>query len=125
MRVIPTRTHGVIDYVVGVVLILAPYLLGFADGAGAQYVFQIIGVATIAVASITDYELGLSRLVPMGAHLNGDLGAGGLLIVAPWAFGFADLVYWPYLIFGALAIGVALTTRTVPDDRRAEAAPLA
>lgn len=31
MRIIPTRTHGVIDYVTGVLLVAAPWLFGFAD----------------------------------------------------------------------------------------------
>jgi hypothetical protein len=31
ITMIPTHVHGVIDYLVGIVMILAPYILGFAD----------------------------------------------------------------------------------------------
>jgi hypothetical protein len=31
MRFISTRTHGVIDYLMAALLIIAPYLLGFTD----------------------------------------------------------------------------------------------
>jgi hypothetical protein len=31
MRFIPTRIHGAIDYLPGLALIIAPFVLGFAD----------------------------------------------------------------------------------------------
>jgi hypothetical protein len=33
MRIISTRTHGVIDHLTGLLLIAAPWLFGFANGA--------------------------------------------------------------------------------------------
>ena len=47
MRFLSTYFHGFADYGVGVVLILLPYLLGFADGTAAQYVPQALGLAAI------------------------------------------------------------------------------
>lgn len=38
MPIIPTRAHGAFDYLAGLVLILAPMLLGFADRGPAQLV---------------------------------------------------------------------------------------
>jgi hypothetical protein len=49
LRFIPTRTHGVIDYLMGALLIVAPYLLGFADDTMAQWVPQIAGAALICL----------------------------------------------------------------------------
>ena len=31
MRFIPTRIHGAVDYLTGLILIMAPFVLGFAD----------------------------------------------------------------------------------------------
>ena len=39
--------HGVIDYVLGVLLILAPFALGFADNGPAQWVPITLGAAAI------------------------------------------------------------------------------
>ncbi len=36
MRFIPTRIHGMMDYLMGVLLIVAPCLFGFADGGAAM-----------------------------------------------------------------------------------------
>src|SRR5918998_6023287 len=115
MRFISTRAHGVIDYLMGALLIVAPYLLGFADGTAAQWLPQILGVALIGAALLTDYELGAVRLIPMPVHLGLDVAAGLLLAVSPWLFGFADRVWVPYVIFGLAEIGAGLMTRMVPE----------
>jgi hypothetical protein len=115
MRFISTRTHGVIDYLMGALLIVAPYILGFADGTAAQWIPQIIGVALIGAALMTDYEYGTIRMIPMPVHLLLDVAAGALLAVSPWLFGFADRVFWPHLILGLLEVGAGLMTRTTPE----------
>ena len=121
MRFIPTRTHGVIDYVVGALLIAVPYLLGFADGTAAQWVPQLLGLVAIGGAMLTDYELGVMRVIPMPVHLGIDIASGVLLAASPWLFGFADRVFWPHLIVGIMESGAGLTTRTVPEDGAATA----
>ena len=117
MRFISTRVHGVLDYLMGLLLLAAPYLLGFADGSAAQYVPQALGAALLGASLLTNYELGLMRVIPMPMHLMLDFASGALLAASPWLFGFADRLYWPHLILGLLEVGAALTTRTVPDIR--------
>ena len=119
MRFISTRAHGVMDYIVGLLLLVAPYLLGFADGSAAQWVPMILGVAIIGMALMTDFELSLVRLIPMPLHLGIDIAGGLLLLASPWLFGFADRIAWPHVIVGILEVGLALTTRTVPDSAEA------
>ena len=121
MRFIPTRTHGILDYVVGALLIVVPYVLGFADGTAAQWVPQFLGLVAIGGAMMTDYELGVVRVIPMPVHLGIDIASGVLLALSPWLFGFADRVLWPHLIVGIMEIGAGLTTRTVPGDGAATA----
>ena len=114
MRFISTRTHGVLDYATGLLLIVLPYLLGFADGTIAQWLPQALGVGAILYAVFTDYELGAVRAMPMRVHLFLDIASGLLLAASPWLFGFADRVFWPHLILGVFEIGAGLFTRTVP-----------
>lgn len=114
MRFIPTRVHGAIDYLTGLVLIMAPFVLGFADNGPAQWVPMIIGAGILIMSIMTDYELSLAKVIPMPLHLGVDAAGGLLLAVSPWLFGFADQVFWPHLIIGILEIGASLTTRTTP-----------
>ncbi|MCG6116119.1 MAG: SPW repeat protein [Mesorhizobium sp.] len=114
MRFIPTKIHGVLDYLTGIILILAPWLLGFADGSIAHWLPVVLGAGLIVYSLMTDYELGVSGIIPMPIHLGLDVASGVLLAASPWLFGFADQVYLPHLIVGLVEIGAGLMTRTSP-----------
>ena len=113
--IIPTRVHGMIDYIVGVLLIAAPWLFGFADNRPAMMVPVVLGAGTIVYSLITAYELGAVRILPMSAHLVIDLLAGVLLLASPWMFNFADRIRWPHVTVGIMEIVVVLISSRVPS----------
>ncbi len=115
MRIIPTRTHGMLDYLMGAVLIIAPWLLDL-DNDAAIWVPVVIGASVIVYSLLTDYELGVARVIPMATHLILDILGGLVLAVSPWLFGFADDVWVPHLILGLLEVGAGLMTQTRPAD---------
>lgn len=43
MKIISTKTHGILDYLVGIILISSPWLLGFADGGAKMWIPVILG----------------------------------------------------------------------------------
>lgn len=117
MKVIDTRTHGIIDYLTGALLIVAPYLFGFANGGVAQWLPMILGAMIIVMSLITDYELSVAKVIPLGVHLGVDVAGGVLLAISPWLFGFADLIWWPHLLVGLMEIVVPLITKRHTDTR--------
>lgn len=119
MRFIPTKVHGVLDYLMGLLLIVAPWLLGFASDGADTAVPVTLGIAVIIYSLLTRYELGVVPAIPMPAHLWLDAASGALLAASPWLFGFADYIWWPHLVFGLLEIGAAVTTQTVPTSQAA------
>lgn len=116
---INTKTHGYLDYLMGVLLIVLPFLLNFPDGA-ATFLPIVLGAGTILYSLLTDYELGAKKMLSMKAHLAMDLAAGLLLISAPWIFGFADIVYWPFVILGIFEVGASLFTKKHPSYSTSE-----
>ena len=114
MRVLSTRVHGIIDYVMGILLLASPYLFGFATGGVKQWLPMALGLAMLGMSLLTRYELGAIRLIPMPAHLAVDGLSGALLAVSPWLFGFSGEVYAPHLLVGLFEIGAALMTQTAP-----------
>lgn len=115
MRFINTRIHGMLDYLMGILLIISPWLFDFANGGAAQWVPIILGLGALLYSIMTDYELGLLKIISMKAHLMIDLIAGIFLAASPWIFGFADEVYLPHLILGLAEIGASLMTEQHPS----------
>ena len=114
MRFLPTRVHGAIDYAWGAALLVSPWVLGYADVSAAKWLAVIFGVGAFLYSAVTDYELGLVRLLPMPVHLAIDGLGGALLAASPWLFGFADRVFLPHVLFGAFSVVASLVTRTDP-----------
>lgn len=111
---ISTKVHGYLDYMMGLLLIVAPFIFRFPEGA-ATYLPIVLGAGTFVYSLMTDYELGLLKVIPMKGHLGIDLMAGLLLIAAPWLFGFADIMFWPFVILGLVEVGASLLTAKHPS----------
>lgn len=124
MRFIPTRIHGVLDYLMGALLIAAPWLFGFAAGGAETWVPVVLGAGALFYSLLTDYELGVAKIFSMSAHLWLDVLSGSLLAVSPWLFGFDDLIVWPHLTLGLLEVVAAIATRRVPSYRRGPREPV-
>ncbi len=56
LKLIPFPIHGMLESVVAVGLIGAPWLFGFVTETNAQIFFVGAGVALLAVVAITDYK---------------------------------------------------------------------
>lgn len=114
MGFIPTRVHGVLDYLTAGVLIAAPSLLGFRKQGMQTWLPIALGVGTIGYSLLTDYELGPFKVIPMPAHLALDAANGALLAASPWLFGFAEEVSAPHLGLGLFEIVVTASSQAAP-----------
>ena len=114
MRLIPTRVHGVLDYVTAGVLIAAPAMLGFRKHGMQTWLPIALGVGTIGYSLLTDYELGLFKIIPMPMHLALDAANGALLAASPWVFGFAEEISAPHLGLGLFEIVVTASSQATP-----------
>src|SRR5688572_86997 len=86
LRFLPTRLHGVVDYVWGLALLASPWVLSFADVPAAKWIAIVFGIGAILYSLVTAYELGLVPLLPMRLHLMLDGLAGFVLAITPWGF---------------------------------------
>jgi len=119
MRFVPTRIHGIADWLLGALLIALPWILGL-DRSGAEGLVPMgLGAAGLAVTFFTDHELGIVRRVPMVGHLWVDGLSGALLATSPWLFGFADRVWMPHVILGVTELIAAFVTQLHPSDQAA------
>ena len=118
MKIINTFVHGIMDYVVGTVLMVAPWALGFARDGAETWIPVILGAGAFVYSLFTRYELGAVKKLPMTTHLTLDFISGALLAASPWLFGFADFVHLPHLVLGVVEMGTALMTDTHSSTER-------
>jgi len=126
-KVIPTSVHGIIDYVIGILLLIAPGIWKFSYGP-AVTMARVVGAIIIIQPLFTRYEAGLFRVLPMPTHLVDDYVLSIILAASPWIFGFANQpnnVWMPHLILGIVGFFTALFSEPEPrnlpltEERRA------
>src|SRR4051794_35929285 len=91
MKIIPKFYHGVVDYLSGLLLLLTPNLFGFAEMSGAVvWLPRIAGMVILLQGLMTNYELGVMKIIPMAMHLMANYLIGAFLIVSPFVFGISS-----------------------------------
>src|SRR4051812_16465981 len=116
MKIISRRAHGILDYVVGLILILSPKFFGFDTGGIESPPPVILGIAAFVYSLATNYELGVLKFLPFRVHLGLDVISGLLLAASPWIFRFADRVWVPHLVLGLIELGAVAMTRTASSE---------
>ena len=121
---IPYVVHGMLDYLVGALLIGAPFLLGFTDVGAATALSIVSGVALLAVAAASDGPTSMVNSIPRGVHILIDVGLGAFFIAAPFLFGFSDegspTAF--FIILGVCGVLSVIATR-FPSERPPPPAP--
>lgn len=115
---ISLKTHNILDYVGGAILLFTPAIFGFAEIDAARNVFIFAGLALIGYSLLTKYQYALWRVIPLGVHMSLDVFLGVVVMLAPWVFGYRDLLTTGQeVVHYVLALGVyALVAFTQPKS---------
>jgi len=107
--------HGVIEYAAGVLLIAAPFLLGF-DSDGAVALSIVAGVIVLAVAASTDGPSSLIDSIPISVHVLLDFVLAAVLVAAPFLFGFSgeSAPTALFIVLGVAHLLITIGTRFKP-----------
>lgn len=115
MRIISSRTHTYIGAVVGVVLIVAPWIFQFDDVEAAKWSAIGVGIFVLVNELVTTSPAAPLKIVPMRVHVMLDVVTGIFLLLTPFLFQFSDedpIVWVPHIVVGLLIAGYALVTDT-------------
>jgi hypothetical protein len=118
MKIIPTRVHGVLDYLSAATLVAAPRLLKWDDRL-VKVATALAGITTL-YSLATRYELGVVRVLPMKLHLAFDVLSGLGVISSPfWLFRDVDdetkAAIVGFGLFEVAAGALSSSTSTVPE----------
>ena len=116
-RYIPTLTHGLLDHLLGIVMIVSPWIFEYhaARGMAVQVPF-VLGGALVITSLFTRFEMGVIKLLKVRTHLWIDVAIGVVLAASPWLFGFSDRIYLPHLIGGSVIAIIPFFTVEKPFD---------
>jgi hypothetical protein len=119
---ISLRTHNILDYVFGVVLMVSPFLFGFSQIDAATNLFMVGGIALIVYSLITNYYYSIAKILPLGVHMTMDAVLGIIVILAPAMFDYRELLsngqYALHIVFGLGAVGLVALTKTRTESAK-------
>ncbi|MEO7979982.1 MAG: hypothetical protein ABI807_03675 [Sporichthyaceae bacterium] len=120
---VPPFVHGVVEYVAGVLLIVAPFLFAF-DSTAATAASVVVGLVVLAFTATSDLPTGLVRTISTGVHVTVDVVTAVLLVALPFVLAFTD-ERAPTALFIALGVVHLLMTIATrfPPRRRVDAEP--
>jgi hypothetical protein len=111
---VPLFVHGIVEYGVGALSIVAPFLVSF-DSDVAKVVSILLGAGIIVLAFMTDAPTGVARSLPIASHVVLDYVLSLFLLVAPFIFSFTDdaraTAYFIVVGVGYLLLSVATRYR--------------
>lgn len=127
MTKISTKLHGALDYTLGILLMLSPWLFDYSKETKAELWVPIIsGAIAILYTAFTDAEFGIVRKIKLSNHLLLDLILGSFLVVSPKLFNHTGYVYvLPYLWIGLIKIFISLAAGNVLHSKHIENTPRA
>src|SRR3954470_8201369 len=121
VRLLPAWFHAIADYAVAGTLIVVAAVVGGSTEAVAAGV--VIGIVVLVVSMLTQYPLGVIKVLPFTIHSAGDYLAAALLIVAPFALSFndSDSGLAAFYVAGGIAVlAVSLITNYQYSPKRAD-----
>lgn len=117
-RVIPTKTHGIVDYLIAVMLIALPWLCNVWPVSMSLAVLPIVAGIILLIYSIcTYYEVGIFKLMGMWTHVTLDAVLGMIIMALPLFYGMIGLrlLLWvPYLAIGLVMVISSIISKTAP-----------
>ena len=116
MNILTSKSHGILDYIFSIFLLASPTL--FQMEGSLSTITYALGVVHLAMTMMTNFEVGLIKVIPFRIH--GLIEVFVALVLIGLAFWFsnnseqAELGFYYYL---ALA-GVILIVFTITDFKR-------
>lgn len=121
MKPITPYFHGCLDYLVGLLLLVSPWLFAFHTlSSSATSTMVAIGIVVLVLSIVTDYPLGLLKAVPFKVHGGLETAGAIVLLVSPWLAHYSALAAPTSLAIGVgivWLIVVALTNYTYVSHR--------
>ena len=110
MKIIPSKTHGILDYLTVAFLLVSPSL--FKMEGSLSTVTYSLGIAQLLLTVFTNYERGLMKVIPFRIH--GLIEIIAALVLAGFAFWFYNdgntFGFYYYIVLAIVYVTVFILT---------------
>ena len=114
MKIISPAVHGVLDYLVALVLIVAPFVLHLGGESPVAFWLSLAaGVGLVVYSVLTNYRNSLVKLIPFKTHLIFDFSAGAVFVAAAFLIPAHGTAFTFFLVMGVAVMAVVLLTDPV------------
>lgn len=108
MKILSTKLHGLIDYVLAGAMICTPFIMSHDFTLATTIILMVGGCAMLFNSLGTNYEFGIFRNISMKDHLRIDAFIAMMICLLPIFFRF-DYYKIP-LIYGTLLFMLSIVT---------------
>ncbi len=109
MKIISTKTHAVIDYLLGFIMLCVPTMMDFPDDSLVCRTLVIPGLILLLTSMLSEHEINLAHFFPYQIHLKIDLAIGAFLCLSPMIIGLSQSV--SHLFFGSVILANSLLSK--------------
>lgn len=112
LSILPMWLHVALESVLGVLLVLAPFVLGFDDVTAALAMSVTAGVLILVSMLISDHASAATRLLPLRAHEAFDYVLALMVIITPFATGLVGEDEHSTAVVALIVAGLVLLVAT-------------
>ncbi len=112
---ISTAFYGVVNYILALVLIAAPWLFNLVNISSAALFLPIyIGWLQLIMAIFSKSETGFIKQFPLQIHNVLDVFMGFILLISPFLYTFSSKAWVPEVVLGGLLMIMGIFNKKSP-----------
>ena len=120
MKLINSKMHGILDYVLVFMLSMAPFIFNLDEESIHCRLLMITGLLLLLVSLLTDFEFFLVKVFSFKIHLIIDVALGIFLAISPLLFDLSGHSIVPHIVLGLAIIGTSAITKTSKEPVKVE-----
>ena len=123
MRVLSARIHGYLDFVIVLILVIAPFVVGL--GGSPALIAWLIAAAHLLLSLATRYPMGVWRVIPFVVHGLIELAVAAFFAALPCTAGYSpgSPARRFYVTMAALVFLLWVLTDYKQNDSSVQSAP--
>lgn len=115
MKLINSKMHGILDYVLVFMLSITSFIFNFEEDSIHCRLLMITGLLVLLVSLLTDFEFFLVKIFPFKTHLMLDILLGIFLATSPFFFNLTGFSIVPHITLGILIISLGIATKRTKE----------